>query len=80
MNNTNIEEINANAQAIELLYNNIGRDVERAEDDYNCDALTINKGRDQMLYAWFLDGDVDVAINLTTLEIIGAERTEELFA
>ena len=62
------------------LYNYLGLDVASIESDQANDYLTINKGRDGNMYAWYMDGTHDNAINIETGEIVDDEQTEELFA
>ena len=75
-----IMEIEDNIEAITELYDHIGREISHVEDDFCNDTLTINTGRDGEDYAWYLDDTNDVAINLNTFDIIGSDKTSELFA
>ena len=65
---------------IDTLYDYLDLDVESAEEDYNNNYLTINKGKDGQDYLYYLDESKDVALNIATGKIItDLEELERLF-
>ena len=61
---------------IDTLYDYLDLDVESAEEDYNNNYLTINKGKDGQDYLYYLDDNKEVALNIETGKIV--KETEEL--
>lgn len=43
------------------------------------DYLTVNRGRDGNLYAWYFDGSDECCVSVDTLEIIPESQIEEQF-
>ena len=65
---------------IDTLYDYLDLDVESAEEDYNNNYLTINKGKDGQDYLYYLDESKDVALNIATGKIIAdLEELERIF-
>lgn len=65
---------------IDTLYDYLDLDVESAEEDYNNNYLTINKGKDGQDYLYYLDESKDVALNIATGKIItDLEELERIF-
>ena len=53
---------------------------ESLKDAVNNDYLTINKGRDGKIYAWYFDGTSNAAVEVESLNIIAdEEEIENLF-
>lgn len=65
---------------IDTLYDYLDLDVESAEEDYNNNYLTINKGKDGQDYLYYLDGNKEGALNIATGKIItDLEELERIF-
>jgi len=78
----NMEELNYEnyKKEIDTLYDYLDLDVESAEEDYNNNYLTINKGKDGQDYLYYLDESKDVALNIATGKIItDLEELERIF-
>ena len=77
-----MEELNYEnyKKEIDTLYDYLDLDVESAEEDYNNNYLTINKGKDGQDYLYYLDESKDVALNIATGKIItDLEELERIF-
>lgn len=77
-----MEELNYKnyKKEIDTLYDYLDLDVESAEEDYNNNYLTINKGKDGQDYLYYLDESKDVALNIATGKIItDLEELERIF-
>lgn len=63
------------------LYEYLDLDKNSIEEDYDNDFLTISEGRDNQLYAFYIEEDKACAINIDTLAIISDNaKLDELFA
>lgn len=75
MKNYTDQEMKAINKAVE----EAGLEAEVVESLINHDYVTINKGRDGKMYAYYFDGISEAIIDVKTLNVIDNNKAEALF-